>query len=1041
MAQRGDALPTQQAGASGNLKAEARNASHQQSFSSARPDSGKDDEDKRVSELERRAGPRSSRGPPSSRLPQVPNFSKTLLGTGGLPTILESKAKTASMESLRSRVDGSKVKRWEGNTRTTSPWNGIRRDWELFHERGNCIVHLYAKGHSQRGPSIRIPLDIIYNARFEFIFDTFPAQIQSTGARLLAGSARPSGTTLCDLYIPPPDHRASALNWHLATRNFFAFLMDKPLVGTCLSEALLGLRHRVELVRPNDPNNHHDLMSYFGRIGYLEFSHFPDYSLAFLHFAEQAEQYELWVDAFVHSVGMNDILAFSPEFNKISHVTKALITRAYLEMDLHLGRVTRALSNFLEEDFSPTHLGLSSGQRAHLDRFRSFLHTHYVEKFGYWPPPPGSRFSKSLYKAMYFDFRSLYDFLVDMDSSDSIVDQKPASGGICVLQNVQAFDTRHKYIPLPHPQPLLPEELNQTHRSNSQRALRSLKLESRQAKTEKYCIARDALAAATNSADEAVLYAPLVKEYKKFERDCTRQPEEKISIRDARKVRWILIYGTLQMLVSVIRSPKEVRDVDRPTYPLCCLVSRLAPWLGGSKSLNASFVESVNIHAGVSMDGFDTSLPMVHGVHPQMETPTPIQPDCEGDDYFTHTHAASIKEPPTPIQKTPSNASATPPRRNSSFKSVSSFSFSTFGSRRIGKNIKPAPAPIASPRKHQPIVIRGYGDGLSYGLEMDPNKIPIEYSAEILPEVVPAIEMLAWTPPGSSHFRERSLRRHTLPGQLIIPQYRELEEPERTPTLNCVEIDKMHSLMSSRVEEPDSVSDNSNSTPMTPTWSSRSNSTGSTSSIDQNHARKYRRASVSTGSTLSTNSTLLASPVELPIDKDGGITISRWFPVERHNLHELDVQEATVLPQSCLPIAIDEDMSGPQVYQPTGYRSNSVASNRSQLTSAYRSNSGASNSSALRQRSTSLTSSSKMNTTGSLRNRGFGSLRTSGFGALAETLETSLPGIAPGLDFTPMPLRTKVINSRHDLPSQKSSRPLSNRHRDQQYSEEQFENE
>jgi hypothetical protein len=72
--------------------------------------------------------PRSSRGPPSSL--QVPNFSKTLParpGTRGLPTILESRTNTASMESLRSRVDGSKVKRWEGNTRTTSPWNGIRR--------------------------------------------------------------------------------------------------------------------------------------------------------------------------------------------------------------------------------------------------------------------------------------------------------------------------------------------------------------------------------------------------------------------------------------------------------------------------------------------------------------------------------------------------------------------------------------------------------------------------------------------------------------------------------------------------------------------------------------------------------------------------------------------------------------------------------------------------------------------------------------------------------------------------------------------------
>ncbi|TID20543.1 hypothetical protein E6O75_ATG05307 [Venturia nashicola] len=1017
--------------------------------------------------------PRSSRGPPNLSLPQVPNFSKTLPvrpATGGLPTILESKAKTASMESLRSRVDGSKVKRWEGHARTTSPWNGIRRvsnamrersenrkgiasndpprqqDSELFHERGNCSVHFYTKGHSQRGPSIRIPLDIIYNAGFESIFGTFLAEMQSTGVRLLAGAGRPSRTALCDLYIPPPDHvtRASALNWHLTTRNFFAFLMDKPLVGSRLSEALLDLQDRVDWVRPGDPNNHHDLMSYFERCGYLEFSHCPDYALAFLHFAEQSKKHDLWVDAFVHSVGMNEVLTLSPEFDKISHVTKALITRAYLEMDLHLGRATRALSNFLEEDFSPANFGLSSSQRAHLDRFRSFLHTYYVEKFGYWPPPPGSRFSKSLYKSMYFDLRSLYDFLVDLDSSDSLVDQKPASGGICVLQNVQAFDERHKYIPLPHPQPLLPEVAYQTHRSNSQRALRSLKLGSKQVRTEKYFLARDALTAATNSADVTILYAPLVKEYKTFERECTRRPEEKISTRDARKIRWIAIYGILQVLVSVIRAPKEVRDVDSPAYPLCCRVSQLAPWLGGSKSLNAPFIESVNIAANDSTHGFDPSLPTSLADPPHMETLTPIQPDCEGDDYFTHTHTASVTGITMPTRKASINGSATPPRRNSSFKSVSSFSFSTFGSRRTSKIFNATPAPAAGAQKHQPIIIRGYGNGLSYGRAMKPNEIPIEYSTENFPEVVPAIDISAPTPPdsrpASSHFRERSLRRNSSLGQIITPQYGEVEEPERTPTLTCVDIDKMHSLMSGRIEEPDCPSDNSNSTPLTPTWSTRSNSTGSNSSIDENYTRKYRRTSVSTVSTFSTNSTLLASPVGLPIDKEGGATISRSFSVERRNLHELDVQEAMVLPESCLPIAIAVDMSGPQVYQPSGYRSNSVASKRSQLSSAYRSNSGASNSSTLQRPSGSANLSLKMNATGSLRKSGFGSLRNSGFGALAETSETSPPRTAPELDCTPvssmdnspvspldvtsaLPL-TKVIRSRHDLPSARSSSSL-----------------
>ena len=131
---------------------------------------------------------------------------------------------------------------------------------------------------------------------------------------------------------------------------------------------------------------------------------------------------------------MNDRLSSSNEFGPISRLTKALITRAYLEMDIHLGRVSAVLRNFLEDDFSSAYFGLSDGGRAHLDKFRSFLHSFYVEKFGYWPPPQGVTFPRALYKALHHDFKNLYDFLKDEESSSDISTQKPASGGICVLQ-------------------------------------------------------------------------------------------------------------------------------------------------------------------------------------------------------------------------------------------------------------------------------------------------------------------------------------------------------------------------------------------------------------------------------------------------------------------------------------------------------------------------------------------------------------------------------------------------------------------------------
>jgi hypothetical protein len=626
---------------------------------------------------------------------------------------------------------------------------------------------------------------------------------------------------------------------------------------------------------------------------------------------------------------------------------------------------------------------------------------------------------------MYFDFRSLYDFLVDIDSSDSLVDQKPASGGICVLQNVQAFDLRHKYIPLPHPHPLLPETASETRRTHSQRALRSLKLSTKQDRTEKYLTAREALAAATNSADVALTYSPLVKEYKRFERDCTRRPEEKVTIGDARKVRWIVIYGTLQMLVSVIRAPKEVRDVESPTYPLCCLVSQLAPWLGGTKTLNSPYVESLNIPARISTDGFDPSLPTSKAL--PRAPGVLIQPDCEGDDYFTHTHAPSINDSLT-IQRTPSKSADTSAARssgmfrNSSFKSVTTYALSSFGSRRNSQNIKPVvPPTVAAPRKHSEILVLGYGNGLSHGLDLKPNEIPIEYSAETFPEVVPEIVVSHQSPPSSrpasSHFKQGSIRRNTCPGQLATPHNEAIEDPQRTPTLNCVDMDKMHGPMTNRIEEIDCPSDNSNSTPLTTSWSSRSNSTSSSSSVDDDNTHKNRRASMGAVSTFSTNSTLLASPVELPIDKDGGITTSRSFGSERSALPEIDSQDAVILPESSLAMAAVEP-AAPQVYQPSGYRLNSVASNVSRP-SGHRFGSVGSNASALRRHSTS--GNLKKDNSGNLRNSGFGSLRNSGFGALAETNETSPPRVASNVSSAPMSPVAKVINSRSELSSARST--------------------
>ena len=119
-----------------------------------------------------------------------------------------------------------------------------------------------------------------------------------------------------ELYIPAPPHlsREQAFRYHLTTRNFFAWMFEKPLVGHRLGEALIALHERMNEYRPNEEQNNEDISAYIDGQEYSDFRGCPDHALALLQFAERFELRELWTDAFVHCSGMNNELASSAEF-------------------------------------------------------------------------------------------------------------------------------------------------------------------------------------------------------------------------------------------------------------------------------------------------------------------------------------------------------------------------------------------------------------------------------------------------------------------------------------------------------------------------------------------------------------------------------------------------------------------------------------------------------------------------------------------------------------------------------------------------------
>jgi len=120
-----------------------------------------------------------------------------------------------------------------------------------------------------------------------------------------------------EVFIPAPGDsmREDAFQWHITTRNFFAFVLGRPMVGTHLGKAMVDLQERLHLFRSSSCNDHETTMNYFQNLGYLDFGHAPDHALATLYFAEHYQLEELWIDAFAHCVGMNDVLADSMEFD------------------------------------------------------------------------------------------------------------------------------------------------------------------------------------------------------------------------------------------------------------------------------------------------------------------------------------------------------------------------------------------------------------------------------------------------------------------------------------------------------------------------------------------------------------------------------------------------------------------------------------------------------------------------------------------------------------------------------------------------------
>ncbi|KAK5089214.1 hypothetical protein LTR05_003440 [Lithohypha guttulata] len=359
-----------------------------------------------------------------------------------------------------------------------------------------------------------------------------------------------------------------AFDHFLTTRNVFAWLYNVPLAGRSLGTSLVALKERLDEYRPcsDGIQNKKELLEFASSQKYLDFFECEDHAMAALLLAENLRLEDMWIDAFVHTVGMShrDIHS-SLEYHSLSPITKSLILESRIEMDVRIARASVSIETFFGDDLSGNFLGLSEVARDHFDRFRSFLHAFYIDRYGFWPPAGFSSEAAryKIYAVLYTDFRNLYHHLVDPESSSSAEAQVSNAGGICVLQNIECFDNRHGFKTLPRPLPQLPQEPTDSlkppttlSRRKSWNPVTQKKIDKENKQTQR----KQALIDASNR--------------DLFLMDCQLVPWV-----DGRKTRFLLVYAILQTLISIMAVPEHVRSKEGLTYSLCCHVPVRLPWM------------------------------------------------------------------------------------------------------------------------------------------------------------------------------------------------------------------------------------------------------------------------------------------------------------------------------------------------------------------------------------------------------------------------------------------------------------------------------
>ncbi|KAI5818063.1 hypothetical protein BZA77DRAFT_291978 [Pyronema omphalodes] len=609
---------------------------------------------------------------------------------GGLSGASHGSAGSGGMAGIAAmaeeRID---LQRWEGSGSRGELWDGAgsgKKDLELWYPDGDTLVYLTHKPLPSRNPqglykpptpqpSFRLRSAALRNSGSQYLISLldeylqqdqpppksyneiseephfreqrmdYEYQLHRTKTQDSMTSSRSTTTQTQNasedgityrLYFPTPSRLDNIMQHrhHLTTRNFFAVLCNKSLVGITFGQTLIDLLERTEQYlssassqycigdrpisdieaffnsgtntsqRPTSPtatiNSLNLILNYLLTREFDDVRNWPEGAAGLVVFSERAikllttttnqspsETSEtlttLWREGFVHCTGMLSSLQLLPCWRDISPITKALIDRASLEIQVRVSNADSQICGFNFGDIWPESLS-GSPARIAFDRFQKCLNKHYAEQLGAgnWPPQDG-KVSRSLYMLLLRDFEMLYAYLVDRDSvwqGDNIVNRRDKSIHIDddflpISAILSSFDSSCNLPPIPHPFPLVPA-ISTNPKSTKNKTNLFL---SRPTTAE---LALSFLTSSNLSILHDTPHAnPLQESFVHHEKSI---PATEIHPQAARKGRWVMVYCVLQILRDVVGEEAEEGtkwrgDVEYWVNPR---LRGTPPWCGGA---------------------------------------------------------------------------------------------------------------------------------------------------------------------------------------------------------------------------------------------------------------------------------------------------------------------------------------------------------------------------------------------------------------------------------------------------------------------------